>query len=421
MSDDSDLLFYEGDLRATIEGHFAKADAKVDSIPEAQFLAASDDAITDHVVSEIQVHPLELMEQDARMQQEETKLDVSHFYADRFGHCDEPIVTPAQRVTVSIPFSGDPMLWKLRPSSYQLSFPRGEVRKTHELAGFLDIVIELPSECAPEQYKQDLHRTLQDLRSFLGNQRTDIERLNASLPARVRQAVVSRRSRLEKHSNVAQVLAIPLARKPGVPDAQSIPIQRRTIKPLPPAPNRPVEPGIREEDYEHILSVIRHEGRSFEATPSTFAVHDEEELRDIILAHLNGHYKGDATGEAFRRSGKTDIRIESGNRAAFVAECKVWRGPKELLGAVDQLLGYLTWRDCKTALVLFNKDVASFSALQSKLPGELKAHCGFIADLASAEAGEWRVRIRASDDPDRIITVHVFLFNLHVPQRATTD
>jgi hypothetical protein len=73
----------------------------------------------------------------------------------------------------------------------------------------------------------------------------------------------------------------------------------------------------------NILTIIRHDGRTFEATPKTYAVHDEEELRDIIRAHLNGHYKGDATGETFRRAGKTDLRIEAESRTAFVAECKV--------------------------------------------------------------------------------------------------
>lgn len=418
MSDDSEFLFRDGDVRVQIEHHFTKAADKIDSIPDAQFLATTDDEITDHVVSELQVHPLELNEEEMRMQQEETKLDVSEYYASRFGDPDEPFLTPAQRVTVSIPFSGDPNLWKLRPSSYQLSFPRGKVRETHELAGFLDIIIELPSECEPEQYKQRLDGTLKDVRNFLRYQKSDIDGLNASLPGRVRQAITARRSRLEKHGKVAQMLDIPLARKAGVPSAQSIPIQRRIIKPLPPAPNRPAEPGIRDEDYEHILSVIRHEGRSFEATPGTFAVHDEEELRDIILAHLNGHYKGDATGETFRRVGKTDIRIESKNRAAFIAECKVWRGPKELLAAVDQLLAYLTWRDCKAALILFNKNAASFSAIQAKLPNELRTHGGFLGDLPSAETGEWRVRFRASDDPSRIVTVHVLLFNLFVPNRT---
>jgi hypothetical protein len=48
-----------------------------------------------------------------------------------------------------------------------------------------------------------------------------------------------------------------------------------------------------EKITEEQVNVIRHEGRSFEATPGTFVKHDEEELRDIILAHLNGHYEGD--------------------------------------------------------------------------------------------------------------------------------
>lgn len=79
----------------------------------------------------------------------------------------------------------------------------------------------------------------------------------------------------------------------------------------------------------------------------------EEDLRNTLLAMLNATYKGNATGETFRRKGKTDICIEMENRAAFVAECKIWKGAKALTNAVRQLNGYLTWRDCKTALIVF--------------------------------------------------------------------
>lgn len=62
------------------------------------------------------------------------------------------------------------------------------------------------------------------------------------------------------------------------------------------------------------------------------------------LAHLNGHFGGNAAGERFRRKGKTDICIEFEHRAAFVAECKLWKGPKAFGEAIDQLLGYLMSR-----------------------------------------------------------------------------
>lgn len=413
MARDSELLFYDGDLRATIEAHFQKVNEKVAAIPEPQFLATEDDLIIEHVVADFQVTPLELHEDAAQMEQEETRVDVTHtgrYVPRRDG---QPTMAPGQRITVSIPFRGDRILWKLRPSSWHTSFPHGIIRSSgDDLGGFLDIVMELPSDCAPEQFKQHLDYQLRDVRFYLEKQNPDIEQLNNALPNKVRQIVQARRARLEAHGKVREVLNIPLKKKPGAPDVSQIPIRRKLVKPLPPTPDKPAEPGIRDEDYEHILGVIRHEGRTFETTPATYAVHDEEELRDIMLAHLNGHYQGDATGETFRGAGKTDIRIESDNRAAFVAECKVWRGPKEAVAAVEQLLGYLTWRDCKTALVIFNKDVAGFAAIQEKLGAVLRQHELCERALNISEPGEWRFRFRTKQDPGRYITLHVFLFNL---------
>jgi hypothetical protein len=159
--------------------------------------------------------------------------------------------------------------------------------------------------------------------------------------------------------------------------------------------------------------VIRHEGRTFETTPKTYAVHDEEQLRDILLAHLNGHYQGEASGETFRRAGKTDIKIEDKNRAAFVAECKIWKGPKEFSQAIDQLLGYLTWRDCKAALIVFNKHNAKFSSLVESVPSIFQAHKNFRSDLRPGIAGEWEFNMTSREDEGRVVRIHVFVFNLY--------
>lgn len=155
----------------------------------------------------------------------------------------------------------------------------------------------------------------------------------------------------------------------------------------------------------------------------TYSVHDEEGLRNILLAHLNGHYEGDATGETFRGKGKTDIRIEADNRAAFVAECKVWRGAAELLAAVEQLLGYLIWRDCKAAVVIFNKHNAKFSELLQKLPSAIAESERFKKDLGpqSQSQGEWRYVFTSPDDELREVVVHFFLFNLYVKSRSDSD
>ena len=54
--------------------------------------------------------------------------------------------------------------------------------------------------------------------------------------------------------------------------------------------------------------------------------------------------------------GKTDIITKApDNSSIFIAECKVWRGEKVFMEAIDQLLGYVTWRDTRTAIILFVK------------------------------------------------------------------
>ena len=89
-----------------------------------------------------------------------------------------------------------------------------------------------------------------------------------------------------------------------------------------------------------------------ERHPSTYADKDEETLRDHFLMILSTHFEN-ATGETFNRNGKTDILIRHEKSNVFVGECKFWRGEKSLDKTIDQLLGYLTWRDSKAAILMF--------------------------------------------------------------------
>lgn len=162
--------------------------------------------------------------------------------------------------------------------------------------------------------------------------------------------------------------------------------------------------------------MIRHEGRAWEAAPKTYAVHDEEELRHIILSHLKTHFEGAATAETFRKLGKTDIHISEKDRAAFVAECKIWAGASQLNAALDQLLGYLTWRDCKAALVIFNKNVAGFTDILGKIPAALEDHPNYVRTVSAEpnDEAERRFVFQSTEDEARDVTVHVFAFNLFV-------
>lgn len=410
------LLFYEGDLDGTLRSHQSLISSRIDSIPRDQFLNTSIEELTQHFLSELLVEPLTLYEDRAEMEQRETKIDVSG-WRDRNSFGDRgPINVAGIEVVVTIPYSGDQSLWKLRPNQWQSIFPHGDVRRPgRDGVGTLQILLSQPADDSPERFKTRLDEELKSIRFYLEAQRRQIEQFNAGLTGPINSAITARRERLKRNEGIQDLLGIPLKQKEWVPQVEPIKIARKLVRPLPPPPKAgyQAEPGITDEDYRHILSVIRHEGRTFEATPKTYAVHDEEELRDILLAHLNGHYQGAAAGEAFRRNGKTDIRIEDQNRAAFVAECKVWRGAKELSSAIDQLLGYLTWRDCKAALIVFNKNNAKFTELLGHIPETIQAHEKFRQALNKGQDGEWEFLMTSREDEARHVRVHVFVFNIY--------
>jgi hypothetical protein len=421
MGGRNDLLFYRGrDLFIVLNANMERARNEVDGIPENNFIHLNDDDIVEHVYSGREMVPIELHEDKKKMDYRETQVDVRHDFDRAIVDNSGPVMIPGIRITVSVPFTGDANLWQYKANSFTLNPPRGLIRAAGDnCSGYLDVVLECPSDRLddPEKIKREIECILNNVRSCLVNVNRDVDKHNRSLRGHIRQCVTNRRTLLGKHEEIAKALNIPLRKKSNAPDPALLPIKRRLIKPLPSPQIPSVEPGIRDEDYEHILNVIRHEGRSFEATPATFLKHNEEELRDIIIAHLNGHYEGDASGETFRREGKTDIRIEFENRAAFVGECKVWHGQKQIIEAINQLLSYLTWRDCKTALIVFNRDNAGFSNLQSTIDNCVKEHPNFIKKLNNNQSGEWRILVRSGEDIDKTITLHVFLFNLYLGKK----
>ncbi len=404
-------LFFASDLADRLRLRQDTICLAVDDVPEEQFLISSDQEIVDHIVSKFSIQPLALQEDAITMDQSETRVDVSgnpmrFIPPDR----DGPFLVSGTRVDLNIPFIGEDWLLHCRTSAGSTSFPRARVN-----GGALRISISLPHDAERKQFKEYYERELNLIKRYVEWSHSQVVAYNETLSQLAIQAIASRRERLKKHADIAGLLDIPLTARKGAPSITPMKVEIRQPPPLPVSPKTGLkpEPGITDDTYEHILQFIRHQGRTFETAPGTFSMHNEEGLRDIVLAQLNGHFEGAASGEVFRRRGKTDIRIEQDSRAAFVGECKVWTGPSSLTEALDQLLGYLTWRDSKASLVIFNSKNKNFSKIREVTPKTLQTHPLFLRNLQCGEAGEWRIQMRSKEDEGRRVTVHIFAFDIH--------
>ncbi len=382
--------------------------------PAERMNGATDEELIEHFASRYGVEPLRMLVEEVVGEHHETSVDVSHDNFRRFiRDPSRPVMVAGESITIHVPFTGDPDLFRYKPSTHSLDGPRGRVHKGGAQGGTVSMSLSLPCDAlGDDQFDQWIKAQLDSLKRYETWVGDDAKRFNIELRQCARQAVEDRRRRLEKQGELLRKISIPIRPRDDAPSPTPIAMPKKVVKPLPRA--RPVEQeyGISNDDYEYILKIIRQESRSFESMPATFAGLGEEALRDVVLAHLNGHFKGAASGERFRKHGKTDICIEHENRAAFVAECKLWKGQKALHEAVGQLLGYLTWRDTRAALILWNKTVKDFAKLQADLASHLESHPKFVRRMESGHAGEWRVVMRSDTDEGREVVIHVFLVDL---------
>ena len=322
--------------------------------------------------------------------------------------------------TVCIPFEGDASLFDLRPTSLQINYSRkldASIKNNEIYLRYREPTDGRQLE--PNSLYENDVRLIEINAQRLA---TDIANFNRDLPDLIIRNLNERKKSAEKNQSIIQSFKIPIKKREDIPTTYSIPeIQRKprimetskikTFKP---------EPTLAPEEYENILSIIKDMALAMERSPSTFIKLKEEEIRDFFLILLNGHYQGSATGETFNGVGKTDILIRHHNANAFIAECKFWRGQTKLTEAIDQLLGYVTWRDTKTSILLFNKN-SDLSSVIKKADETIKKHKNYKSEfcLTSGELSNTETilgyKLTHPSDEDKEIFLTLMAYQINKP------
>ena len=155
-----------------------------------------------------------------------------------------------------------------------------------------------------------------------------------------------------------------------------------------------------------------------EKTPLTTADLEEVDVRNLILFVLNANYEGAVHGEVFNGVGKTDILLSYKNHNAFIAECKFWHGTVKFHEALDQLLGYLVWRDSKAALLLFIRQ-SNAAAVIEKACAAVQSHESFVDVISEdKESSSFRYTVRSTLDQNRLIDLALVPVVVTVPGDA---
>jgi len=314
-------------------------------------LNVNEDEYIAHLVSEFSIDPLEFNFDSAHATDEEKLIPAERFPPMSFVSHGRSY--PKQVFTFHIPFFGAVGLLNVAPNPSLSANPLVTVNTDTKIVSFEAVRFT----DSMDQVNSTYDAFVRDAKIQLQNLKSNVDGFHSDLRTRARQIFDKRKAELKKKAELRAALRVPIRRN-AAPSTFAVPVRSpKRIVPRPTVAGEAyrIDPTLDATLYQEILQLLHDFGKQLERLPDTYKNKDEETLRDHFLLVLQPHFglDGSATGETFNAAGKTDILIRYQNQNLFVAEFKFWRGQKQHLDTIDQLLSYLTWRDSKTAIVYF--------------------------------------------------------------------
>lgn len=353
------------------------------------------------------IEPLEILLDDMYVSSSEQMILAENFLREFFIYPGKSYKKDVFKF--HIPFIGDPELLKCCPSNRLLWSIDVEVTNNEisfEIINLNDDGEEIKRE------KDDNKKNILQQYEYL---KKDINSYNSNLEFQIRKAFKARKQKIKAKTGVLESLGVPI-KKTSAPTTFSVPaIQKKkqilVTKPEVHDVGYLPDPALDNNVYNEILSLIHAVGKEFERLPSLYTDKKEEHLRDHFLMMLEPNFKGTATGETFNKSGKTDILLRHEGSNLFIGECKFWKGIKSFCDTITQLLGYLTWRDSKAAVIIFvqNKD---FSSVLSTVKDKVNKHPNFLRFLNKKDETWFNYEFHLNNDRNRIVKVAIMLYHI---------
>ncbi len=379
----------------------------IDKLTDAQVLAASLDVLTQQIADANLIHVpvLDLTRVDRTFED----ATVPEHRVPNPNWTDIHVGVPGRVHTLHVPYTGQQHMFYYMPPVPPRLTVVGETTDTEVMVYAAGAWFT--AESITQQFMQDIE-TLEDA---LRRLRENCDRYNTALPTFIRSRLDRRHTIAERTRQTTDGIKFPLRQVANAPQTYRLPEKPKPIAPQP--VQRAAEKSfvLGEDDYQNILKICASMSLVMERSPSVFVNAGEEDIRIHYLVQLNGQYQGQATGETFNHIGKTDILIRHENKNVFVAECKFWGGYKALVETADQLLGYTTWRDTRTALIIFNCNL-DFTNVILEAQRAMKDHQHYKSGPTKESETRFRYIFSHPEDKQRDIIVTLMLFNMPKPK-----
>lgn len=419
-----EYLFETGDLSATLKRQNETIKNKISELSNEQICNTDIGDLEEYYFEKYQIESIMLFLENASSVLTETKIEeYNHFY-DRSGFEPKYYSIDGYKVTFEIQFDGDTNLLYLRPNTFYMSkFPVDKlINSTKDNYGKIIYSLKFKKselENKDNEFIQnEFNKKFKTYLETINNINAEVEIYNNNLKNFIYSCLQTRLKKATDYIKMSEKLNIPLVQNPNAPNTKPIllkKVKRNKQLNFPNQKQKEIEYCISDYDYSNIKNIIDLACVSMEKSARTFYKFQEEELRDIILSNLNTHYQGNATGETFNKRGKTDIHISFENKSAYIGECKIWHGIKKFYEAIGQLFSYMTWRDTKTSLIIFNKDTKDFKKILETVNKYLNEN-ELCEKIVRVKQNEWQCAFKKYADSEERIDINICMYDLCIDE-----
>ena len=190
---------------------------------------------------------------------------------------------PATFAEFVIPFTGDPSIFRLKPSTYNYNPPSAII------AGQELHLIYRSVEYNPAAMRSSFDNDLKNIEQFLQWGEAQIHSYNQGLKSLIQQQFNHRKEKFLKDRGLVESLGFPIKKRDGISQTYTAPVTRKKLpiqKPSVTTGAFKPEPVLEMEHYEHILTVIFNMVQVMKRSPQAFSKMGEEDLRTHILCAI---------------------------------------------------------------------------------------------------------------------------------------
>lgn len=198
MRDDK-LLFYKHEWFSVVENQKAQVRKHAGNLTAAAFEKSSVDELAQQLAEKFSLEPPAIFPEQIEVRQREVEIEYGGHH-DPYSYRSGARSVRGTAIDVYLPYSGDGAMFDVKPSTFNLNPPRGEVEN-----GAVRFTI-LGTDLSPENVKAEIDGFVKSVNEYLGYQAGSIGNFTKEIHRIAYEAVEQRKAKLDGDKNLVSQL-----------------------------------------------------------------------------------------------------------------------------------------------------------------------------------------------------------------------